>query len=1048
MHRASALTANVTFNLAGKPQLFSAEGQIEELLGFTADDFRSGRVDFLDRIHPHDADITAILFGKSGAPSGSSCLRARHAEGHIRCLQVSFRREQRVEATLLHLLVQDARAASRPLHEEPHSPVLKSLMESSTDYFNFKDRNHVYTAASRNLQAALEPALQGADLVGLTDYDFLPENEANGFYRLEKEVLDGSNGTRDIQRIVRSDGVNGWVESRHSPLKNEQGEIVGIFTQSRDITERMQVEGELQQSRDQLRLFIEHAPAALAMFDREMRYVGVSQRWLRDYSLANSDILGRSHYDVFPDLPERWKEAHRRGLSGAAAAEDEDCFERADGTKIWLRWEILPWRAGDGTVGGIVILTEDITRFKQSEQRLQLAASVFHHASEGICVTDLAGTILEVNETFCRITGYAREEAVGQNPRILKSGQQDDNFYEEMWRTIGESGRWRGEFWNRAKDGRLFAVMSTITTVSDANGMPQYYVALFVDVSSIKEQEQKLAQIAQYDPLTGLPNREYFTERLRHAMAAFGQTGQKLVVAYFDLDGFKQVNESSGKQVADSLLVALGARMKQVLPETDTLARMGGDEFVAVLLDQSGADSAATALSRLLDAAAQPFRVGDRDLKVTATAGATFYPQPDDVDADQLMRQANSAMYEAKLYGTNQFRFYDPRRDRSVRGRHEETDRIHRALINQEFVLHYQPLVNMASGQVIGAEALIRWQHPERGLLPPGLFLPIIEVHDLIIEVGDWVMETAYAQSKAWAAEGLRIPVSVNVSARQLDQRDFVDRLQSLLVRYPDPDPSLLEIEVLETSALQEVARVSEVLTACRKLGISVAIDDFGTGYSSLTYLKRLPFSVLKIDQAFVRDMLDDPDSLAILQGIIGLASAFRRTPVAEGVESVEHGVLLLKLGCLHGQGYGIARPMPAADLRRWRDHWQPDPRWAAVRPISKQNWSLLLAETELHAWNVAFEEFITGRRAAPPELDEASCRIGIWLDAEKFGARAALQAFHDMRVLHRHAHILAKQAAAAKAQGRADKAIVLMRETLACRALVLEKLREAGEWQ
>jgi PAS domain S-box-containing protein len=333
MSRATALTGNFTFSLAGKPHLLSVDGQVEELLGFTAHDFRSLRVDFLGRIHPHDDDIRARLWGRPGTLSGSCCLRFRRAEGRIRCMKVSFHREQGVESALLHLRLQDARTASRPLHDDAHSPVLKSLMESSADFFNFKDRNHVYTAASRNLQAMLEPVLRGADLVGLTDYDFLPEDEANGFYRLEKEVLDGRNGSRDIQRIVRPDGVKGWVESRHSPLKNEHGEILGVFTQSRDITERMQVEGELQQNLDQLRLFIEHAPAALAMFDREMRYVAVSQRWLRDYSLTNSEILGHSHYDVFPDLPERWKEAHRRGLAGEAAADAEDSFERADGTK-------------------------------------------------------------------------------------------------------------------------------------------------------------------------------------------------------------------------------------------------------------------------------------------------------------------------------------------------------------------------------------------------------------------------------------------------------------------------------------------------------------------------------------------------------------------------------------------------------------------------------------------------------------------------------------------------------------------------------------------
>ena len=379
------------------------------------------------------------------------------------------------------------------------------------------------------------------------------------------------------------------------------------------------------------------------------------------------------------------------------------------------------------------------------------------------------------------------------------------------------------------------------------------------------------------------------------------------------------------------LLIALSARMKESLREGDTLARLGGDEFVAVLLDLADASASTQMLGRLLAAAALPVQLGDFTLQVSASVGVTFYPQAAEVDADQLLRQSDQAMYQAKLAGKNRYHIFDAEQDSNMRGHHESLDRIRRALTEREFVLHYQPKVNMRSGQVIGAEALIRWQHPERGLLSPAQFLPLIEDHPLAVDIGEWVIASALNQVTLWRKAGLNLPVSVNVGARQLQQADFVERLRALLAAHPEHRPGDLELEVLETSALEDLARVSRIIKFCREFGMKFALDDFGTGYSSLTYLKRLPVTQLKIDQSFVRDMLDDADDLAILQGIIGLAAAFKREVIAEGVETVAHGSLLLQLGCELAQGYGIARPMPADQLPAWVATWQPDAAWIGV---------------------------------------------------------------------------------------------------------------------
>jgi diguanylate cyclase (GGDEF)-like protein len=423
-------------------------------------------------------------------------------------------------------------------------------------------------------------------------------------------------------------------------------------------------------------------------------------------------------------------------------------------------------------------------------------------------------------------------------------------------------------------------------------------------------------------------------DRLQQAMALARRSGLLLAVVYIDLDGFKAINDIHGHLAGDQMLIAVGKHMHAALREGDTLARVGGDEFAAVLVSLQNTAACIPLLERLLAAAAQPLQLDDQTLQVSASLGVTFYPQADEVEADQLLRQADQAMYQAKQAGKNRYQVFDAVNDTRQRNWHEDLGHIRQALNNREFVLYYQPKVNMRSGQVVGAEALIRWQHPTRGLLSPAAFLPVIENHPLAIEVDEWVMDAALTQMALWQAQGLALPVSVNVGALQLQQPEFLTRLKALLARYPAVNPAHLELEILETSALQDVARVSRLIEDCRQFGVTFALDDFGTGYSSLIYLKRLRVALLKIDQGFVRDMLDDADDQAILQGIVGLASAFRCDVIAEGVETVAHGTLLLQLGCELAQGYGIARPMPAADLHAWAASWQPDAAWRGPAPL------------------------------------------------------------------------------------------------------------------
>ncbi len=899
------------------------------------------------------------------------------------------------------------------LQESQHK--LQLFVEHAPVALAMFDREMRYLALSRRW--AQDHGIDEREIVGLSHYEINPVVPER-WKETHRRGLAGEFQAVEEDRYDRADGAMQWIRWQIVPWRADDGSVGGIVMFYEDITARRMAEAAVREGKDLLQLFIDRAPAALAMFDREMRYLAVSRRWREEYLQGEGDLIGRSHYEMVPDLPERWREAHRRGLAGETLKAEEERFERADGTVQWVRWEVLPWRAADGSVGGIVLFADDITEQKQVKERLRLAATVFTHAAEGITITDPAGNILEVNEAFTRITGYSREEVLGKNPSILQSGIQSREFYENMWQSLVKNGQWKGEIWNRNKNGEIFAEELAINAIRDAEGKVVQYVALFSDVTQLKERERQLEHVAHFDALTGLPNRSLLADRLRQGMAQAHRRSQLLAVVSLDLDGFKAINDQYGHEIGDRLLTALSRRMHLALREGDTLARLGGDEFAAVLMDLQSADDAGPALDRLLKAASDKVRIGRLNLCVTASIGVALYPQGEETDAEQLLRQAGQALYEAKVGGRDRYAVFNSSRDLSVRGHNQELEHVRSALSRNELVLYYQPKVNMRSGAILGAEALIRWDHPERGLLLPGAFLPLIENDMFSIKLGEWVIDAALTQMEVWQRDGLEIPVSVNVGALQLQQKDFPERLRQLLAAHPDVRPSRLELEVLETSALQDLVQASNVLEACHAIGVSFAIDDFGTGYASLTYLKRLPAQTLKIDQSFVRDMLDDPENPTILEGVLGLANAFRRNTVAEGVETVELGVMLLQLGCEAAQGYGIARPMPAGELPGWIERWRPDPRWTQSPAVHPENRTLLFACVEHRAWLGAFESYLQGRRHAPPPLDPAACRFGAWLDGERLAGRIDPDTFAAIETLHNQLHSLAAEILASQANG------------------------------
>ncbi|WP_051516560.1 EAL domain-containing protein [Herbaspirillum sp. RV1423] len=646
------------------------------------------------------------------------------------------------------------------------------------------------------------------------------------------------------------------------------------------------------------------------------------------FGYTEKEMIGQSTLRLFPiaRIDEEYYVIERI-LNGEQVPHFNTVRIRKDGTPVDVSAAISPVRDKDGGIVGASIIARDITEQVGLESDAQQFRALLDCSDDAIITETLDGRICSWNGAARAIFGYSAEETVGQPMlRLLPEERVDEEAFILGNIMAGEKID-HFETVRIRKDREPIHVSTTVLPIRDRLGNIVGASHILRDITPLRRQQEQLEHIAHFDSLTDLPNRMLLTDRLHQAIAMSKRTGRQLVVLYLDLDGFKRINDIHGHVVGDTLLGDISRRIAASLRAADTLARIGGDEFAAVLVDIDSDKKLTCVLDRILKSCAAPVYVDDKRLEVSASIGVTVYPH-DDVDEDQLMRHANLAMYEAKQAGKNRYHMFDAFREAEGKSRHTYVRRLAEALQNSELVLHYQPKVNMKTGAVIGVEALIRWQHPEQGLLSPAQFLPLIEGHHLNEEIGIWVIGRALQQMEEWRQLGMRMPVSVNLAPHQLQDKNFPSILAGLLARYPEIAPSDLELEILETSALQDIEAVSCVMQSCRKLGVQFSIDDFGTGYSSLTYLKRLPANTLKIDQSFIRDMLTDREDLAIVRGVIGLAKAFRRKVIAEGVETVEHGKRLLQLGCELAQGYGISHPFPADALSGWLSSWSTRADW------------------------------------------------------------------------------------------------------------------------
>ncbi|MBB1651892.1 bifunctional diguanylate cyclase/phosphodiesterase [Delftia sp. UME58] len=668
---------------------------------------------------------------------------------------------------------------------------------------------------------------------------------------------------------------------------------------------------------------------AVFVKDLRGRYLLVNRAAASVVGRQAEDIVGKDDFALFPfGVASDIRRKDRDVLCQEVATHEEQLTVEPGRTLDFLVTK-GPVRNTAGHIAGLFGISRDITERKRFERELAQAAVVFDSSHQGIMVVDPARRITRVNPAFTRITGYAPEDVIGKTPRMLSSGLHGPEFYRQIWACIARDGFWHGEIWNRRKTGEIFAEMLSISAAQGAGGEIEHYIGVFTDISHIKAHEAELERVTHYDLLTGLPNRRLLIDRLNQAMLRTAREGRSLAVCFLDLDGFKEINDLYGAAAGDALLVGVAAHLKSVLRSEDTLARLGGDEFVLLLSHIGSAEHCTTILDRVLEAASRPVPVQDRVLSVTASLGVSLYPD-DQADPDLLLRHADQAMCVAKQAGRNRYQLFDPENDRKAHARRLQLGWLRQALEQGEFLLHYQPKVELGGGKLVGAEALLRWHDPRQGLRAPGEFLPFVAGSDLERPLGDWVIGEAVAQAARWFGEGLDLCVSINVSANQLLDGGFHATMAQVLARHPELPPHLIELEILESAAIADMQQAIQVMGQCRQLGIRFALDDFGTGYSSLTYLRKLPVQSLKIDQSFVRDMLADPDDLGIVEGVIQLASTFQLESVAEGVETPRHARRLRDMGCHVAQGYGIARPMPADQLPAWAARWGAGDNWLA----------------------------------------------------------------------------------------------------------------------
>jgi diguanylate cyclase (GGDEF)-like protein/PAS domain S-box-containing protein len=800
----------------------------------------------------------------------------------------------------------------------------------------------------------------------------------------------------------------------------QTGQVRRAAVNDHDSSEHLDVGRALYESERRCGDTFEHAAVGIA-------HVGLDGSWLR-INQKLLDILGYSREELqaltFQDITHPEDVATDLALLRQCLAGEindyrmEKRYIRKDRGLVWAELTVALVRCEDGTPDYFIAVIENIDQRKHDLAALEQANSLYQelieHMRDGVAIYEAVDdgadfVFTAFNPAAARSARISADEIIGRRVRDVFPGVEAIGLF-AVFRRVYRSGQAESHSTTRYEDDRIAMWVENYVFKLPGGEL----VAVFADVSEQKSAEQALLhsqatlqQMAYYDALTGLPNRRLLLDRLGQAMAVADRSGTSLAVCYLDLDDFKPVNDQLGHATGDALLQAVAQRLRTVIRVSDTVSRWGGDEFTLLLTGLGGMAEGEESVTRILRAVAAPYQVGEHRLTLSASIGVAMYPFHQ-VNGDTLLRSADHAMYMAKERGRNGYQFVDPATDSFGSNRKDWTARIAKALQTDEFCLLYQPIVNMREGGVAGMEALVRWQHPDRGLLLPSAFLPMIEGSELIRDLDRFVLQQAIADVADWFQAGLSPRLHVNLSAHSLLAEDFIDGVRAAFENTPAVTGDQVRLEILETAALQDLEAVTGVIRRCNELGLQFALDDFGTGYSSLTYFRHLPADTLKIDQSFVRNMLRDQSDLRIVESVIGMARAFDRSVVAEGVESEEHGTMLLRLGCDLGQGYGIARPMPPEQVAQWLKNYQHPRQWrsATARVWRPEDLPLLTMEAEHRGW---VDQLIAHARSdgedRPMSTVDRLCRFGRWYHGDGMRRYGHMDAFKDIDALHQRVH-------------------------------------------
>jgi len=668
-----------------------------------------------------------------------------------------------------------------------------------------------------------------------------------------------------------------------------------------------------------LQTIVDNTTAIIYLKDKEGKYILVNRRYARLIKMGKEQVKGKTDYDIFPrEVADRLAENDMRALMGSEPREMEEEAVFGDQKHVYLSMK-FPLRRMSGDPYAICNISTDITERKKTEEKLELAASVFENSAEGVVVTDARGIIQSINPAFTQITGYSSGEAVGGNPSILKSGKHDKEFYKSMWDTLLSAGRWKGEIWNRRKSGEAYLQKTTITAIKDFSGATTQYAAVFYDITELRASEKEVEYKAYHDALTGLPNRQLFIDRLKHAIVRAKRAHAIFAVLFVDLDGFKLINDSLGHAVGDLLLRGVAIRMVGCAREEDTVARLGGDEFTVIIENMTSEEEAAAVARRINASLSEPFVHKKEELFISSSVGISLYPQNGQT-AEDLLKNADLAMYNVKTVGKNSFMFFTKSLNDNAVRRHELESKLRKALEKNEISAVFQPKIELATGKMAGLEGLMRWTHDGRSI-SPAEFIPVAEDTGLIRELDEWMLDTACVFMNELLAEGLAgeevtgISISINFSAKDLEQLNFVDKLISATKKH-GLNPRRIEVELTENALVKNIESAVEKLRALRKWGFNISIDDFGIGYSSLSYLVKFPINYLKLDRSFVVDLFKDPDAKSVAKAVVSMAHEINLKVVAEGVETLEQLSFLSGIKCDQVQGYIFCKPVSREKIK------------------------------------------------------------------------------------------------------------------------------------